>query len=390
MKKIYLLFIILIISSLGVNSCKQQSTNVSKKDMEKVAELEMLTPGAAGNFARLAFTCIRQEYPNKLSHVMNDSSEVKSPKALHPVFYGCFDWHSCVHGYWMLVHLLRTYPDLPHQEEIRSAISERLTPENIRQEITYLHKPNRKSFERTYGWAWLLKLAEELNTWDDPDGKTWAATLAPLADEIAQRYKSFLPVQEYPIRRGVHPNTAFGLIFALDYARQAGDKELEKIIIQCAKNYYYNDHNAPVSWEPDGDDFLSPALQEASLMLRILPHEEFLTWLYAYLPGLGEGIPSNLFTPANVRDRSDPKIVHLDGLNLSRAWSMFELANALDKNDPAHSLLIQSGIRHAQATLPYITSGNYEGEHWLASFAVYMYSRYHLLSESAEKNNSKK
>ena len=310
---------------------------------------------------------------------MNDSSEVASPRTLHPVFYGCFDWHSSVHGHWMLVRLLKTIPDLAFAEEIRGALDQNLSAENIAQEVSYLHQPNRKSFERTYGWAWLLKLCEELETWEDEQGHIWVLRLKPLAEEIANRYIDFLPRQEYPIRRGVHPNTAFGLIFALDYARTTGNSQLEKVIVNRANQYFRNDVTAPAEWEPDGDDFLSPSLQEAALMTRILTPEDFISWFHAWLPELESGNPKNLLNPANVSDRSDPKIVHLDGLNLSRAWCMFEIAAHLSTDDPARSILIQSGIRHAEATLPYITSGNYEGEHWLASFAVYMYSRYTLI-----------
>jgi hypothetical protein len=333
-----------------------------------------LTLTEAANFSQLALNCISMEYPNKPSHVLNDSTEVLNPETLHPAFYGCFDWHSSVHGHWMLVKLLRMFPDLNNADEIRNAISKNLTVENILQEVRYLDQPNRKSFERTYGWAWLLKLSEELQLWDDVDAHVWLKNLEPLTQAIVDRYMEFLPKQDYPIRRGVHANSAFGLSFALDYARQSANKELEKLITVKSLAYYSNDKNAPASWEPDGDDFFSPSLQEANLMRKVLKKDEFIEWFNLFLPLLETGEPANLLYPISVSDRSDPKIVHLDGLNLSRAWCMFEIAKILPGDHTVRDTLISAGIRHATATLPHISSGKYEGEHWLASFAVYMLS----------------
>jgi len=329
---------------------------------------------SASHFAKLALKCVKKEYPNKLSHVMNDESEVKSPASLHPAFYGCFDWHSSVHGHWMLVRLLKMFPDLPESEDIRSALDENLSAPNIEVEVAYLHQPSRKSFERTYGWAWLLKLAEELKAWEDDQGQQWSKNLRPLAEAIVQRYVDFLPKQTYPIRRGVHPNTAFGIAFALDYARSAGNQELESLLIERCHTYFAEDSNCPAAWEPDGDDFFSRCLMEADLMRRVLSPTEFSAWFHRFLPGLKDGEPKSLLEPAEVSDRSDGKIVHLDGLNLSRAWCMNGIARALPKDDPLRSILGVSAVRHAKATLPHIASGSYEGEHWLASFAVFMLS----------------
>jgi hypothetical protein len=333
-----------------------------------------LTKESASHFARLALKCVKKEYPNKPDHVMNDASEVQNPAAFHPAFYGCYDWHSSVHGHWMLVRLLRTFPDLPEAAEIRSALEANLTAENIQTEVKYLHQPGRKSFERTYGWAWLLKLVEELAGWGDEDGRRWRANLQPLADEIVRLYIDFLPKQTYPIRRGVHPNTAFGMAFALDYARQAGNAEFVRLLTERSLTYFGRDAGCPAAWEPDGDDFFSPCLMEAELMRRILSAEEFPEWFRQFIPGLTRGGPKSLLDPADVSDRSDPRIVHLDGLNLSRAWCMLGIARALPENDPLQSVLIDSAVHHAEATLPHIASGNYEGEHWLASFAVYLLS----------------
>jgi len=329
---------------------------------------------SACHFARLALKCVKKEYPNKPEHVMNDASEVQNPAAFHPAFYGCYDWHSSVHGHWMLVRLLKIFPDLPEAAEIRSALSENLAAENIMVEVKYLHQPGRKSFERTYGWAWLLKLVEELGEWQDEDGRRWWGNLQPLAEEIVRQYLDFLPKQTYPIRRGVHPNTAFGIAFALDYARQAGKAELEKLLIERSLAYFSRDAGCPAAWEPDGEDFFSPCLMEAELMRRILSPEEFPEWFHRFMPGLAEGKPPSLFEPADVTDRSDPRIVHLDGLNLSRAWCMLGIARALHENDCLQSVLVRSAVRHTEATLPHIASGSYEGEHWLASFAVYLLS----------------
>ena len=234
-----------------------------------------LTQTEASHFAALAMKCIQKEYPNKLDHVNNDAADVRSPRAMHGTFYGCFDWHSSVHGHWMLVRLLRLFPALPEAREIRGALDANLAAENIANEVAYLKQSNRASFERTYGWAWLLKLAEELHDWNDQDGRRWSQNLQPLADGFAEKYLSFLPKQNYPIRTGVHPNTAFGLAFALDYARAVGNKKLETLIVERSRTYYAHDTNYPASWEPGGEDFFSPALMEADLMRRVMSKPEF-------------------------------------------------------------------------------------------------------------------
>ena len=233
---------------------------------------------AASRFAKLALKGIEREYPNKLGHVMNNADEVQNPATLHPAFYGSFDWHSSVHGHWMLVRLLKLFDDLPEAPAIRAVLTRHLSPEKIAAEVAYFDQPNRKSFERTYGWAWLLKLAEELHGWDDADGTKWATALKPLADAMEKRYIDFLPRQTYPIRRGVHPNTAFGIAFALDYARAAKRAELEKVLVDRARSYFADDADYPAAWEPDGDDFFSPSLMEADLMRRVLPRAEFVRW----------------------------------------------------------------------------------------------------------------
>ncbi|MFN2516780.1 MAG: DUF2891 domain-containing protein [Pyrinomonadaceae bacterium] len=333
-----------------------------------------LSESQASHFARLAMKCVAREYPNKPEHVMNDYRDVQSPKVLHPAFYGCYDWHSSVHGHWMLVRLLRTFPNMLESREIRSAISANLTAENIQVEVVYLKQANRQSFERTYGWAWLLKLAAELSSWDDADARSWSANLHPLVEAFVNKYILFLPKQTYPIRTGVHPNTAFGLAFAFDYAQAVKNRNLSTLIAERSRKYFAKDIQYPAAWEPGGEDFFSPALMEADLMRRLLKPAEFRRWFHRFLPQLTGAVRTTLLKPAIVTDRSDPKLVHLDGLNLSRAWCMRSIAAALPRNDPARKILADSARQHASAALAHVGSGDYAGEHWLASFAVYMLS----------------
>jgi hypothetical protein len=337
-------------------------------------EKPTMKPEQAAAFARLALKAIQREYPCKPADVLNGAADVRAPRLVHPAFYGSFDWHSSVHGHWLLVRLLRTFPDLPEGKQIRSVLSEHLSASNLKAEADSFARPNTQSFERTYGWAWLLKLAEELHAWDDPDGRQWARNLKPLADTIAVRYRSFLPKQTYPIRTGVHPNTAFGLAFALDYARAVGDRPLQELVERRSRDYYGRDAGIPAAWEPDGNDFFSPSLMEADLMRRVLPANEFPAWLHRFYPELAKGEPKTLLMPATVTDRTDPQLVHLDGLNLSRAWCMRSIAAALPKDDPARRVLAEAAARHAAAGLKHVASGDYAGEHWLASFAVYLLS----------------
>ena len=332
-----------------------------------VAMTLSLDSAEASRFAKLALKCVRQEYPNKLDHVMGGPQEVLGPRALHPAFYGCFDWHSAVHAHWMLARLLGRFPELAEAGEIRKALDENLAPQSIAQEVAYFGQENRRSFERTYGWAWLLELSAELHGQGSPEARRWASQLQPLADAVAAAFKTFLPKQTYPIRTGVHPNTAFSLRLALDYAEAAHDEQLRALVVERAQGYFARDRAAPLSWEPSGEDFLSPALEEAALMARVLPAREFPAWLRAFLPGL---LKPGQLSPAVVSDRTDPKIVHLDGLNLSRADALYALARALGGKQRAGLLAL--GDAHAQASLPHIASGSYEGEHWLATFAVHM------------------
>jgi len=328
-----------------------------------------LTIDGASQLASLPLKCIEQEYPNKVNHVaVSDSDEIITPNKMHPAFYGCFDWHSSVHGHWMLVKLLKDFPLLPEAKKIRDAVSGNLSDVNILTEAKYFNAVLNKGFERTYGWAWILKLQEELNSWNDADAIKWRRALQPLTDTIINIWMKFLPKQTYPNRTGVHPNTAFGLVFALDYARASGNKKFEEAIIQSAKKLYLKDQHAPSIWEPDGTDFLSPSLEEADLMRRVLNKTEFIQWFNHYI---SPASLQHLTILPVVSDRNDLSIVHLDGLCFSRSWCMKGIASVLPKTDSRKKLLLQSSIKHLNASLPNIASGSYGGEHWLASFAVY-------------------
>ena len=328
-----------------------------------------LTISQARQFAGLAADCIQRELPNSIQHLITGDADIRRPRELHPAFYGCLDWHSAVHGHWMLVRLLRTVPGLPDAVPIRAALDANLTAANLAAEVAYFAGPGRQSYERTYGWAWLLRLAAELHAWDDPDARRWAVHLAPLTEAIVARYLGFLPKQTYPVRTGVHANTAFGLALALDYARATDHPALAALIVERATTYYAADRDAPASWEPGGEDFLSPTLTEADLMRRVFAPGELAAWLRGFLP---HGLPPALQQPATVSDRSDPKLAHLDGLNLSRAWCLRSVAAVLPEGDSLRDAFVAAGEAHAAAGLAHVATGDYMGEHWLASFAVYL------------------
>lgn len=326
---------------------------------------ERLTPELASKFARIALGHVTREYPNKLDHVLESEADAQGVKDLHPVFFGSFDWHSCVHGYWLLASLLRLHPEIPEADEIRALFDEMLTPLKVAGELHYLQRPSARGFERPYGWGWLLKLQAELNA---AEHHRWAAALRPLAEAFADRFRAFLPNAVYPIRTGVHSSTAFALALAHDYAESAGDEALMAQMRERARGWYLADRDA-AAWEPSLDDFLSPTLMEAECLRRFLPAEEFAAWLKAFLPRAAEGEPASLFAPATVPDRSDGKIAHLDGLNFSRAWCWREIAAALPPGHPMGAEAEAAAARHLAASLPHV-AGDYMGEHWLASFAL--------------------
>jgi hypothetical protein len=326
-----------------------------------------LTAEGANLLAALPLRCMQQEFPYKTGIVFSDSSLITHPKDYHPAFYGCYDWHSSVHGHWMLVRLLKTFPDIARRQEIITKLSQNLTAEHISQEQKLFDNKENKGFERIYGWSWLLQLQNELLTWNDPLGKQLAANVQPLATQFSKAYIDFLGKLMYPIRVGEHTNLAFGLCLAWDYAITTHDTALEISIRETAMRFYANDKGCPASYEPGGYDFLSPCLEEADLMGRILPAEQYEPWLKEFLPELYTH-PSTAFIPAEVKDRTDGKLVHLDGLNLSRAWCLYRISQRTihDKN-----VILSLANHHLESAIPNVVSGDYAGEHWLASFAVY-------------------
>ena len=327
-----------------------------------------LTPSLASRFARLALSHVTREYPNKLDHVLGKSADLKSPRELHPVFFGSFDWHSCVHGYWLLATVLRLFPAIKEAAAIRKLFGAQLTGPKVKGEVRYLDRKSSKTFERPYGWAWLLMLAAELSRHDNDQGNRWSDALGPLADAFSARFLSFLPKATYPTRVGTHFNSAFAITLALEYAEVSSDAPLRKALSTKAKTWFGNDTDCQV-WEPGGDDFLSSALMEAECMRRVLGPTGFLMWLDRFLPRLAVREPATLFAPAVVSDRSDGKIAHLDGLNLSRAWCWRSIAQAWPPSDARRGIALETAERHLAAGLPHV-EGDYMGEHWLATFSL--------------------
>jgi hypothetical protein len=332
-----------------------------------IATRHALTPELASKFARVALSHVTREYPNKLDHVINDARDLRSPRDLHPAFYGSFDWHSCVHGYWLLATILRLFPENPESQSIIALFNEHLTATNIAGEIAYLDQPLRGTFERPYGWAWLLMLVAELKREDTRD-PSWCDALQPLADAFVDRFRNFFSKATYPNRVGTHFNTAFALALASEYANEAGDLAFATELTDKAQEWYSGDVDCQ-AWEPSGDEFLSPALIEAECMRRVLDEYSFARWLERFLPRLPDEEPRTLFVPATVSDRSDGKIAHLDGLNLSRAWCWKWMGTTWPQGSEMHRLAMMTAEDHLDASLPHV-AGDYMGAHWLATFAL--------------------
>ena len=364
MKNYFAFCFALLIFSCNTSEDKKNtiSENVAKVELVKIPTLNI---EQANRLAQLPIDCIQTEYPNKLNQTISEDADLQSPKALHPAFYGCFDWHSAVHGHWSLVSLLKQFPEIESANVIKSMLVDNMSEANIRAEVKYFFGKYNATYERTYGWAWVLKLAEELHTWDDPTAKILESNLQPLTDLIVEKYVDFIPKLNYPIRVGEHSNTAFGLSFAYDYAKTVENEPLKTLIETRAKDFYNNDADCPMSWEPSGFDFLSPCFEEAALMKRVLSVENFKTWLIKFLPELTDK-NFNLET-GKVSDRTDGKLVHLDGVNFSRAWSLNEIAKGL----PEYAHLRNIANQHINYSLPSIVGDSYEGGHWLGSFAIY-------------------
>jgi hypothetical protein len=341
-----------------------------------------LSEAAAARFAALALKCLHQEYPNHISHTLNSAADARPPHELTPAFYGCLDWHSDVHGHWLLVRLLRLFPAAPFASEARAAVGQSLTPANIAGEVAYLEGAGRASFERPYGMAWLLQLAAELHRWDDPDAHQWSQVLAPLETEAARRLESWLPKLHYPIRIGEHDQTAFSFGLMWDWAGVSGDARMRELLTDAAQRFYRRDRNCPLAYEPSGEDFLSPCLAEADFMRRILPPPVFARWLTHFLPQIpahdtaaARAHAAAWLSPGVVTDRADPKLAHIDGLNLSRAWMLEGIAHGLPPHDPRIAALLATAALHRDAALPAVTGEHYEGGHWLGTYAVYLTSQ---------------
>jgi hypothetical protein len=330
---------------------------------------------AAVRFANLALACAHKEYPNHISHSMNGDADVAPPRQLTPAFYGCYDWHSSVHGHWLLARLARTFPNATFAPAAREALRQSLTAEHITQEAAYLRGEGRASFERPYGLAWLLQLVAELRDWDDPQAREMAANLGPLEGIVIERLNDWLPKLSYPVRIGEHDQTAFGLGLILDYARAAHDAKFAGLIQAKARQFYLADRNCPLAYEPSGEDFLSPCLAEADLMRRVLPSRDFSLWLRTFLPQISPAKGAAWLQPVVSPDPSDPKLAHLDGLNLSRAWMLEGIAAALPKDDARLPLIRAATEAHRRAGLDAVTGAHYEGGHWLGSFAVYLVTK---------------
>src|SRR3954447_21837589 len=334
---------------------------------------------AAERFANLALACVHKEYPNKIAHNLNSDADVAAPRALTPAFYGCYDWHSSVHGHWLLARLARTFPDAPFAAAARAALAQSLTAENVAKEAAYLRGEGRASFERPYGLAWLLQLGAELREWDDPLGRELSANLRPLESAANERLATWLPKLSHPVRSGEHSQTAFALWLIIDSTNDAALKQLAR---DAAKRFYSDDKSCPLAYEPSGEDFLSPCIAEADVMRRVLPAKEYAAWLTAFLPRF------ETLKPEVVVDPSDPKLAHLDGLNLSRAWMLEGIASGLPATDPRQRGLAAAADSHRRAGLAAVTGAHYEGGHWLGSFATYLVTRRGVQSLRGDRQKS--
>lgn len=332
-------------------------------------------------FARLALACVHKEYPNKISHMLNSDADVAPPRELYPAFHGCFDWHSSVHGHWLLVRILNTDPDTPYHDAIIKALSESFTPEKIAGELAYFEAPDRAGFERPYGRAWFLQLMSELREAKFPEAAKWLETLSPLEDVIETQTSDWLTKLAYPIRIGTHNQTAFAFGLMLDWADTAVRPDFREQIAAKVLEFHEADVDCPLGYEPSGEDFLSPCLMEADLMRRVMDTEDFSAWLSKFLPQIPEDGSADWLEPGMVLDPTDGKLVHLDGLNLSRAWALEGIASALPLDDPRRPALLAAAAVHKETGIAAVSDAHYSGSHWLASFATYLETRRGIRSE---------
>ncbi|MEO1476503.1 MAG: DUF2891 domain-containing protein [Pseudomonadota bacterium] len=362
-------------------ACSAPQADQIVEPSAEVAQIDRPDPVTIEDrFAVLALDCVHREYPNKISHVMQSSADVKAPSELTPAFYGCFDWHSSVHGHWLLSRLLNTNPEGVLADEMRMALATSFTPENFAVELDYYRGEGRAAFERPYGIAWYLQLVLELDESDDPQMAEWRETLRPLENAIVGQVRDWLPKLSYPIRLGTHNQTAFAFGLMLDYARGVGNRELEAEIVEKTLGFHRTDENCPLAYEPSGEDFLSPCLMEADLMRRVLPQEAFSEWLGSFLPQIPVDGRADWLQPGIVLDASDGKLVHLDGVNLSRAWALEGIASALPDGDPRIAALLAASSVHRDVGIAAVSDEHYSGSHWLASFATYLTTKRGLSS----------
>lgn len=364
---------VLVVSVLAMSVALAGCGNKDEAANGKAVKESVRPETVEERFARLALDCIHRPFPNKISHVMDSETDLATPIEMTPAFYGCFDWHSAVHGHWLLVRILRTQKDTPMAPEIRAALAQSFTEVNLTQELTYYSAESRAGFERPYGIAWYLQLVAELHESSNPQMKEWRRTLKPLEDKIVERVKAWLPKLAYANRIGTHNQTAFAFGLMLDYARTVDNAELEALIIEKSLAFHEDDKSCPISYEPSGEDFLSPCLMEADLMRRILPEAKFAAWLGSFLPNIPlDEDTSGWLKPGVVLDATDGKLVHLDGVNLSRAWALEGIASALPKDDPRRVALLSAAEQHKQVGIAAVSDTHYSGSHWLASFAMYL------------------
>lgn len=361
-----------VLAVLVMTACTGPVDPQSTADVTEPARERPQPVTVEDRFAILALDCVHREYPNKISHVLQSADDAKPPSALTPAFYGCYDWHSSVHGHWLLTRILTTNPNSVLADEIRAKLSKSFTAENFEGELAYYLAPGRNSFERPYGIAWYLQLVSELEESDDTQLRAWRETLRPLEGAIVEKTRAWLPNLSYPVRLGTHNQTAFAFGLMIDYARTVGDVEFEADVTRKVLMFHRDDANCPLSYEPSGEDFLSPCLMEADLMRRVLTDVEFSAWLGAFLPQIPSDGTEDWLEPGIVLDASDGKLVHLDGVNLSRAWALEGIASALPEGDPRVGALMASAVRHREVGIAAVSDEHYSGSHWLASFATYL------------------
>ncbi|WP_404308402.1 DUF2891 domain-containing protein [Neorhodopirellula lusitana] len=367
----------LVLAQLPVPSSNptMKQSAVASAEQSALLSHDFLDDLTANDWARLVLKGVGTEFPNKLSLVYSSENQIKTPREHFPAFFGSFDWHSSVHGHWVLVRLLKEYPSIESAQQIRDVLDRHLSAENLQREADFFSQDEQKSFERMYGWAWFLRLTMELDNWQDADATRWRENLRPLEDVLVSRTEAYLPLLTYPIRIGQHTDTSFALGQILDYARAKQQVKLERLVVERSRAFYGSDTDYPVHYEPSGHDFFSSCWNEADLMRRVLPADQFEAWLSSFVPHAASQLTDGTIAPVDVSDVSDPKIVHLAGLNLSRAWCLQSVASALREDHPLRQPLITAAKLHLNAGMKYINSGHYEGDHWLATFGLYAIER---------------